>query len=116
MSRTQVLIAGILAAGLIAFGVTLAALDRHAGQADVGTAGEATRCEVELGPERCPGDPGFEPARKSRIFLDGEGRAATDIASCLKRASQLHSRCKSTGQVTARFYRGNALVEIETRK
>jgi hypothetical protein len=107
---------GVLVAAALGFFATLTVLDRTSGNGPVDTALEATRCEVELGSERCPGHPTFEPATKSRMFNDNWDNASTDIERCMKRAADFHGFCKSTSPVTARYFKGRQLVRVETKK
>lgn len=116
MVRTLVLVFGIVLAGALGFGAMIVGLERFGGNSLSDSPLEATRCEIELGPERCPGNPGFEAAKRSRIFIDDWEGAGSDVQKCLKRAADFFGFCKSTSQVTARFYKGRQLVRIETKK
>lgn len=116
MLRILALALSVLSAGAAGFFGTMALLDISAQQGTVATALEITRCEVELGPERCPGHPTFEPAKKSRIFLDNWDNASSDIERCMKRAADFHGFCQATSPVSARFYKGRQLVKMATKK
>lgn len=74
-----------------------------------------TRCEVELGPERCPGLPSFEPAKQSRAFNDNWDGSSTSMERCLRRAAEFRSACKGQSPVTARFYLGDQVVRAQTQ-
>lgn len=76
----------------------------------------APRCEIEIGPERCPGMPTFEPAKTQLVFNDDWDGSGRNLDRCLQRAGEFASACKSTSPVTARYFLGKQLVQAHTRK
>jgi hypothetical protein len=106
-----------LATAGLGFVATLDFLDRKNAPiqtVDVGAASGPTRCEVELGPERCPGLLTFEPAKLFRTFSDDREGSGKNMERCLTRATEFRGACGGKSPVTARFYRGNQVVRAQT--
>lgn len=74
------------------------------------------RCEIEIGPERCPGMPTFEPAKTKLVFDDDWDGSGRSVERCLRRAAEFHAACKSTSPVAARYYLGARLVRSEVKR
>ena len=72
------------------------------------------RCEIQIGPERCPGMPTFEPAKTQLIFPDDWRGSGSDMKICMARAAEFFHSCRATTPVTARFYNGKILLRSVT--
>ncbi len=68
----------------------------------------ASRCEIQMPPEGCPGQPSATWA-SGRFNDDWDGSAGSK-ERCLRRAEEFFSWCGTRGGVTARFYEGTAKV------
>jgi len=99
-----------LVAGAGAFFVVSLLLDQPSGPGSAVVVNAETLCEIELGPERCPGLPNFAPAKTSRVFFDTWQDAGTNVDRCMKRAEEFYAACHTRHPVMARFLKGRDLV------
>lgn len=67
-----------------------------------------TRCQIVLGPDRCPGNPDIGP-----VFNDDAEGAGSNEERCLERALEYFQYCGTAGPVTARYFQGTNLVREE---
>jgi hypothetical protein len=114
VSRILALLAATIIVGLTAFVSVLVWIAPPAKDVAAGGPKVGTHCEIELGPDRCPGLPSIAKSGSSRVFFDTWETAGIDVARCMSRAAEYHAGCKSRYPVTARFLEGREVVKTVT--
>lgn len=104
------------AAAAVLFAVYFLAWTQSPPGQSPGASAQAPRCQIEIGPERCPGMPTFEPAKTQLVFDDDWQGSGSNLELCLRRAVQFHAACKSTSPVTARYFLGSKMIRSETKR